>query len=206
MVPEAVKTNGSTLFVACRNTGVTSNDAILTANFSGTILYSQPYSTMPGYTLKGITYKNQDIYTTAVLYPTATTSTGRVFKTNVSTNLSFIQGLTNPLDLTFSNGYLVVDGRIQIYNPNGVLVATYETEANTLTEEIRVDETQILFTVNNESNATSEISQIVIPPYIGDNFQLTQQYSPVKGSEGTIVSIVGYNMTSGDILSVDISG
>ncbi len=206
MVPESVKTNGSTLFVACRNTGIASNDAILTANLSGTILSSQPYSTMPGYTLKGITYKNQDIYTTAVLYPTATTATGRVFRTNTSTNLSFIQGLTNPLDLTFSNGYLVVDGRIQIYNPNGVLVATYETDANTLIEEITVGETQISFTVNNESTATSEISQIVIPPYTGDDFQLTQQYSPAKGSEGTIVSIVGYNMTAGDIQAVDISG
>jgi hypothetical protein len=141
-----------------------------------------------------------------VRYPTATTATGRVFKTNASTNLSFIQGLTNPLDLTFSNGYLVVDGRIQIYNPAGVLVATYETEANTLTEEIRVGETQISFTVNNESTSTSEISQIEIPPYTGDDFQLTQQYSPVKGTEGTLVSIIGYNMTVEEILSVDISG
>jgi hypothetical protein len=60
MVTEAVKTNGSTLFIACRNTGIASNDALITANLSGNVLTSQPYSAIPGYTLKGITYKNND--------------------------------------------------------------------------------------------------------------------------------------------------
>ena len=208
MIPEAIKTNGSTLFIACRNMGVASNDAFLTTNVSGSVLSSQPYSIMTGYTLKGITPSPTgiDLYMSAVRYPNAMTATGRVFRYNTSLNMSFIQGLTNPLDLTFSNGYLIVDGHIQIYNPNGVLVATYETDANTLTEEIRVGETSISFTVNNESTATSEISQIVIPPNTGDTFQLTDQYSPVRGTEGSLVSIIGYNMAPEDILSVDISG
>ena len=214
MVPEAIKTNGTKLFVACKNTGVSTDDSIVILSMAGAVLNSQTYEAMSGYTLKGITYNttanttDTSLYVSAVVYPTPSENTGRVFKldsTGGSPNLTFIQNLTNPIDLTFANGYLIVDGRINIYTATGVLVSSYDTDANTIVTDINVNDTSITFTENSTVTATSEISRITIPPNTGTEFSLTSNYSPVRGPEGTIVSIIGYNMTSADITSVEIS-
>jgi len=48
------------------------------------------------------------------------------------------------------------------------------------------------------------VNELTMPPYIENVLQLTSSYSPNKGPKGTMVTIVGYNMTAEGITSIQI--
>jgi len=209
MVPEAIKVKGTKLWIVCTNTGVSTNDAIVILDGTTT---AQTYAAFGAYSLQGIAYNpsvsDTSLYISAVSYSSPnkilTAGTGRIFKTDaVGANpIAFIQGLTNPIDLTFSNGYLVVDGIINIYSPSGLLVSTLNTPANSIITEVRLGQESVSFTTAGESGTT--VNELTMPPYIPDVLQLTASYSPNKGPKGTLVTIVGYNMTQAGITSIKI--
>ncbi len=209
MVPEAIKAKDAKLWIVCTNTGVSTNDAIVILDGSVT---AQTYASFAGYSLQGIAYNpnvsDTTLYVSTVNYvqpnKVLTAGTGQVFKTNATGGnvLPFIQGLTNPIDLTFSNGYLVVDGIINIYSPSGALVSTLNTPANSIITEVRLGQQVVSFTTADGDGTT--VNELAMPPYIESQFQLTSAYSPNKGPKGTMVTIVGYNMSAEGITSIRI--
>jgi alpha-tubulin suppressor-like RCC1 family protein len=216
MIPEALKTDGTTLFIVCSNQGTPSNDAIVLATMNGTFLSSKPYSLFVhnsvNYSLQGITYyynttNTRSLFTTAVVYPitaaTLTENTGRVFKLDANgtpINYSLSTGRINPIDITFVGAYLVVDGPIVVLSLDGEEIDNYDTTANSIFSNGDL----ISFTVPNSTAETSNIYEMAIPQYIPPTFGLSNEWSPHQGPVGTEVAIIGYNMTMEDISSVQI--
>ncbi len=211
MVPEAIKVKDAKLWIVCTNTGVSTHDAIVILDGSVT---AQTYASFAGYSLQGIAYNpkvsDTSLYVSTVNYiqpnKILTAGTGQVLKTDATGGnvMSFIQGLTNPIDLTFSNGYLVVDGIIKVFDPSGVLISTLDTPANSIVTEVRLGQQVVSFTTINSETGNTTVNQLPIPEYIESQFQLTSAYSPDKGPKGTMVTLVGYNMTAGDISTIKV--
>jgi alpha-tubulin suppressor-like RCC1 family protein len=208
MLPEAIKTDGTKLYIVCKSVGDGTKDAIVIANMDGSSPTAQPYSGFSGYTLQGITYYTLSsvlsLYVSAVVYPivSTTVTTGVIFKLNSTggSSTSFVTGLKNPIDLAFTNGYLIIDGPITVVTPIGQIISSYDTTANSIV----TTDTVISFTVNNTVTGSSVVNQLTIPPYIDNTFKLTDLWTPKQGPVGTVVSIAGYNMTDANVTTVKL--
>jgi hypothetical protein len=62
----------------------------------------------------------------------------------------------------------------------------------------------ISFTVNNATTGSSVVNTLTIPPYVDNTFKLADVWTPQQGPVGTVVSIAGYNMTTGNVTSVKL--
>ncbi len=203
MNPTAIKVISGFMYIACAR-GMLTDLSILKLTLSQpTNPLTLTYQTLSSYQLRGITADVTGIYVTAVPYngEEYNLTQGRVIKLNSSVVIqtdTFITGVNNPKDLTFLNGYLVVDGAIQFYTPSGVPVTSFETDATSIIS----DGANAYFT--STTGITSTINLMTVEPYVEPIVSLGTA-SPLTGPKGTYVFVQGNLLTSGNT-SVLVNG
>ncbi len=210
MSPTAIKIKSATMYIACHNNNSASSIALICLNMAlKTPFFTITYAGLSTYQFRGITYNTISPTTDTSIYVTAVPYNGEEFNIQQGRvirftseggvqNLDFVTNINNPRDLTFLNGYLVVDGAIQFYTPEGVPVASFETDATTIIAE----GSNAFFT--STTGITSTLSLMTVEPYVEPIVALGTA-TPLSGPKGTYVFVQGNLLTPGNT-SVLVNG
>jgi hypothetical protein len=207
MNPMALKIFGDNMYIACANSNDSVSPAVLKLSMeTNTLTWTRTYAGLESYQLRGLTVDaNSMIYLSAVPFVAnaeANLTEGRVIKltsTGTTQNIGFITGINNPKDLTFLAGYLVVDGNIEFFTPDGVPVLSFSTDAGT----IAVQGNSAFFTSNSE--ITSTLNQLTVETYVDPGVLSIREATPLTGPQGTLVFIAG-TLMNGNIVKVEVNG
>jgi len=211
MNPMAMKILNGNMFVACANSNDSISPAVLKISMSTKAkIWGRTYAGLESYQLRGLTLNTSNmtdssIYLSAVPFVggvEANITQGRVIKLDASgttQNIGFITGINNPKDLSFLAGYLVVDGNLEFYTPDGNPVSSFSTNAGTIV----VDGNTAYFT--SDSGVTSDLNQLTVETYVNPDVLSIQEATPLSGPQGTLVFIGGTLMV-GNIVKVEVNG
>jgi len=206
MTPMAIKIFSNSMYVACANSNVSDPLALLKISMNKTLTWSRTYAGLESYQFRGLTVDtSSNIYLSAVPFVgnvETNITQGRVIKLNsngTTQNVDFITGINDPKDLAFLAGYLVVDGNVQFYKPNGEPVQTIEADAGTL-----VVQDNVAFFTNNVG-ITSTINTFTVDPFLDTTVLSILDASPLNGPQGTMV-FIGGTLMENNIVSVTVDG
>lgn len=211
MNPMAMKILNGNMFVACANSNDSISPAVLKISMSTKAkIWGRTYAGLESYQLRGLTLNTSNmtdssIYLSAVPFVggvEANITQGRVIKLDASgttQNIGFITGINNPKDLSFLAGYLVVDGNLEFYTPDGNPVSSFSTNAGTIV----VDGNTAYFT--SDSGVTSDLNQLTVETYVDPGVLSIREATPLSGPQGTLVFIGGTLMV-GNIVKVEVNG